>query len=159
MAQTATPDASTASATLRDVEGNEVGRATLTEAAKGVVIAAELEGVPSGTHALHVHAVGACEPPFDSAGSHAKSEGKSHGIRAAGGMHEGDLPNVHVPDSGAVRVEAFAVGTTLGAGGDGRLPLLDENGSALVVHAGADDYATDPAGGAGPRIACGVITP
>ncbi len=158
LAQTA-PGASTATATLRDLEGDEVGRATLTEGAKGVVIAADLDGLPPGAHALHVHSVGSCEPPFDSAGGHAKSEGKSHGIGSAGGMHEGDLPNVHVPESGGARVEAFAVGATLGAGTDGRLRLLDEDGSALVLHAGADDYATDPAGAAGARIACGVITP
>jgi Cu-Zn family superoxide dismutase len=55
-------------------------------------------------------------------------------------------------------VDAFAAGATLGAGDDGRLPLLDQDGAAIVIHAGADDYATDPAGDAGDRIACGVIT-
>jgi Cu-Zn family superoxide dismutase len=147
-----------ATATIRDLDGNEVGTATLTEGAEGVVVAVELHDLPAGTHALHVHETGLCEPPFDSAGGHAKGGGKKHGILSPGGMHEGDLPNVHVPESGSLRVDAFAAGATLGAGDDGRLAILDDDGAAIVLHAGADDYATDPAGAAGDRIACGVIT-
>ncbi len=147
---------SKASATIRDLEGDVVGRATLTEGEEGVVISAELDGLPAGTHAMHVHAVGACEPPFQSAGGHAHADDRKHGILSPGGMHEGDLPNVHVPESGSLHVEAFVIGATLGDGA-GRLPLLAADGSAIVIHANADDYATDPAGDAGERIACGVI--
>jgi len=154
----ASQEAAPATATIRDLAGNEVGSATLTEGAEGVVVAVELRDLPAGPHALHIHETGLCEPPFASAGGHAKGAGKKHGILSPDGMHEGDLPNVHVPDSGSLRVDAFAAGATLGAGDDGRLALLDQDGAAIVIHAGPDDYATDPAGAAGDRIACGVIT-
>jgi len=157
--QEAPPAPLTATATLLDAAGNEVGRAELTEGEQGVVIAAQLAGVLAGTHAMHLHATGACEPPFDSAGGHAASAGKKHGILSPGGMHEGDLPNIHVPETGILQVDAFAEGATLGAGDTGRLSLFDHDGSAIVLHAGPDDYATDPAGAAGDRIACGVIEP
>jgi len=65
------------------------------------------------------------------------------------------MPNIHVPDSGALTVEVLNPLVTL----SGEAPLLDEDGSALVLHADPDDYRTDPAGHAGGRIACGVIKP
>jgi superoxide dismutase, Cu-Zn family len=151
------PEQRRASVTIRDREGDVVGRATLTEGAVGIVIKAELEGLPPGTHAFHVHETGVCEPPFQSAGAHLSVSGSEHGILSPGGMHVGDLPNVHLPESGSIEVDAFLEGATLGEGGE-LLPLLDEDGSALVLHAGADDYRTDPAGNAGDRIACGIIT-
>lgn len=151
-------DVARATASIRNLDGDEIGRATLTEGAVGVVVAAELDDLPPGTHAFHVHETGACAPPFESAGGHAHESDTKHGILSPGGMHVGDMPNLHVPDSGEISVDAFVEGATLGSGEDGRLPLLTGDGSALVLHAGADDYATDPAGNAGDRIACGVIT-
>lgn len=143
-----------ASAELKNLDGKTVGTAALSEAAEGVLITLAITDLPPGTHALHLHQTGACEPPFASAGGHFNPGGKQHGFANPHGMHGGDLPNITVPDSRALTVDVFATGVTLGAGANG---LLDADGSALVVHAGPDDYRSDPAGAAGDRIACGVI--
>lgn len=142
--------ASSAEATLHDAAKKKVGSATLTETPQGVLVHATLEGIPAGVHAFHVHETGKCEPPFKSAGGHWNPGTKKHGFSAEGGAHAGDLPNVHVPDSGTLEFEVLAPGAKLAE-------MLDADGAALVVHAKADDYATDPAGDAGDRIACGVI--
>lgn len=145
----------TAHAVLRDGEGAEVGRAALHETAHGVLLHVRLEKAASGTHAFHIHERGRCEPPsFTSAGGHFNPTGREHGIASAGGPHAGDLPNVFVPPSGQLQFEFVANGVTL-ADGDGS--LFDADGSALVLHAGPDDYETDPSGNAGDRIACGVV--
>ena len=115
---------------------------------------AELKDANGGTYAFHIHAIGKCEPPFESAGGHFNPGGKQHGKDNPQGAHAGDLPNIEVPANGQVKVEATAKGVSLGAATNG---LLDADGSALVVHEGADDYKSDPAGNAGKRIACGVI--
>lgn len=148
-------DAAPARAELRDVEGRTVGTATLTQATHGLVLALELTGVTPGVHALHVHDVGRCEPPFTSAGGHYNPTLRAHGIRAANGQHSGDLPNVTVPASGSVRVELFTRDLQLGTGVG---TLFDRDGSALMLHSGSDDYVSDPAGNAGTRYACGVIS-
>jgi Cu-Zn family superoxide dismutase len=143
-----------ATAVLKDAEGNEVGQATLTATPAGVLIDLDLTAVPPGDHAFHIHAVGKCEPPdFKSAGGHFNPEEDKHGLMNRAGPHAGDMPNLHVPDSGKLVIEVFNPMVHLGKG------LLDADGSALVIHSGADDYQTDPAGNAGDRIACGVVTP
>lgn len=136
-----------------DASGRRVGDATLDQLPDGVLIVADLTALPSGTHAMHLHQTGTCTPPFESAGGHFNPTGKQHGLRSAQGYHLGDLPNIHVPASGALRVEVFAEDVRLH--GDGG--LLDADGAAIVIHAFADDYRTDPAGAAGARIACGPI--
>lgn len=137
-----------------DASGKNVGVARLTDTPNGVLIRVDFADLPPGEHAFHVHETGKCEPPFTSAGDHFNPGGKMHGFEHAGGFHAGDLPNIVVPASGAVRFEVFVPNIRLR---DGAAKLLDEDGAALVVHAGVDDYATDPAGNAGDRIACGVI--
>lgn len=141
----------TATATLKDPSGQSVGEITLTEGGYGTLIQAKLSGLPAGTHAFHVHAVGTCEPPFKSAGGHYNPTGSKHGFMDPDGMHAGDLPNVHIPLSGELQFDVFAPRVRLDAA------LFDADGAAIVMHAGADDYRSDPAGDAGPRIACGVI--
>ena len=145
--------ATSARAMLRNATGGSVGAATLTQTTAGVLITADLSGLPAGTHALHLHAIGKCEPDFAAAGGHFNPAGKQHGFRNPNGQHAGDLPNISVPESGSLRVELLATDVTLA----GRNALLDDDGTAIVIHALADDYATDPAGGAGARIACGVV--
>lgn len=151
-----TPDAGpqSARAELRDTSGRRVGDATLQQMPRGVLIVADLSSIPSGTHAMHVHAVGQCVPPFESAGGHFNPAGVQHGYRNPSGHHAGDLPNINVGSGGTLRIEHFVAGMTLG-GDDG---VLDGDGAAVVIHAFPDDYTTDPAGGAGARIACGAIT-
>ncbi len=145
------PDHATAS--ILDRSGRRVGLATLTATPNGTLINAEFTGLPAGIHAFHVHAVGKCEPPFDSAGPHFNPTHAAHGI-AIGPGHAGDLPNLFVPQDGRVHVELLAPGLNIRDGADS---VFDADGAALVVHQNADDYKTDPAGAAGERIACGVI--
>jgi Cu-Zn family superoxide dismutase len=132
-----------------------VGTATLRETPNGVLIHLDLTAVPAGPHAFHIHTTGACEPPFTSAGGHFAPGGTHHGLLSVMGPHAGDLPNVFVPADGKLDVDVLARGVTLAAG---PTSLFDGDGSALMLHATADDYMSDPAGNAGGRIACGVVT-
>ena len=147
--------AQTASATLKNAAGNEVGSVKLTQLPDGVLLALALKGVPAGEHAFHVHAVGKCEPPFTTAGGHFNPGTKKHGLMAAEGHHAGDMPNLHVPANGELMVEVMNTSITLDKGKPNS--VYGPNGTALVIHAGKDDYTSDPAGNAGDRIACGVI--
>jgi Cu-Zn family superoxide dismutase len=155
-AATALPAAAqTAKATLKTADGKDAGAATLTQTPSGVLIALAVKGLPAGEHAFHVHAVGKCEPPFTSAGGHFNPEGRKHGMLAADGHHAGDMPNLHIPASGELAVEVQNASITLEKGKPNS--AFGPNGTALVIHAGKDDYKTDPTGDAGGRIACGVI--
>lgn len=145
-----------ASAVLQDPDGKEIGKATLLTTPGGTLITLELTAAPPGTHGFHIHAVGKCEPPkFESAGGHFNPDDSKHGLLNPEGPHAGDMPNIHVPESGKLTVEVLNTLVTVG----GENALLDEDGAALMLHAGADDYKSDPAGHAGGRIACGVVTP
>ena len=145
--------ADNAGAVLKDASGNGVGKAALTNTQSGVLIRLDLTAIPAGEHAFHIHAVGKCEPPdFKSAGPHFNPDAAKHGLKNPEGPHAGDMPNLHVPADGRLKIEVLNPEVTL----DG---LLDEDGAALVIHAGPDDYETDPAGNAGDRIACGAIKP
>ena len=147
--------AATASATINDAMGKAIGTATLRETASGVLMKVDFTAAPAGTHALHVHTTGKCDAPmFMTAGGHFAPGMTKHGLLAAGGPHAGDLPNIFVPADGKLSVEILESNVTLAAG---PRSLLDADGSAIVLHAMADDYVTDPAGNAGGRIACGVI--
>lgn len=144
----------TARAEIRDLEGRSLGTMTLTQTPHGVLVSGELTNAPAGVHAIHFHDVGRCEAPFSTAGGHFNPTQRMHGFRVAAGFHAGDLPNFTAPPTGNVRVDLFSDRVTLGTG---PTSLLDADGSSIVIHATADDYATDPAGNSGNRIACGVI--
>lgn len=146
----------TASAELRDAHDKVVGQAGFTEVAGGVRVLLEAKGLPPGDKAVHLHAVGKCEPPaFESAGAHFNPSNKQHGLLNSAGSHAGDLPNFTIAADGAGRLETFSERITLGTG---ETSLFGADGTAVVVHAGPDDFQTDPAGNSGPRIACGVVT-
>jgi Cu-Zn family superoxide dismutase len=145
-----------ARATLKDAQGRALGDITLREASGGVLLRADLQNVPPGTHALHIHTVGKCDPPdFASAGGHFNPSMMKHGLMATGGPHAGDMPNVVVGADGKLSVEVLDTNVTLGAGAKS---LFDADGSAVVLHAMGDDYLTDPTGNAGGRIACGIVS-
>ncbi len=142
-------EAQTAYAKLLDADGAARARAVLTAKNGGVDIALLASGMAPGTYAFHIHGVGTCTPPdFTSAGGHFNPTGQKHG------KHKGDLPNMIVGDNGEGRVDAFVADIGL-SGGD--MSLVDADGAALMFHAHADDGVSDPAGNAGPRIACGVV--
>ena len=147
--------AQTASAPLKNAEGKEVGSVNLTQTAQGVLLNVQVKGLPPGEHAFHVHAVGKCEPPFTSAGGHFNPANKKHGMMSPEGQHAGDMPNLHVPQSGDLTVEVLNTNITLEKSKPNS--VYDADGSAVIIHAGTDDYKTDPTGEAGGRIACGVI--
>ena len=143
----------TARATIRDSSGRELGTVTLRDTIGGIAVAGTLQGVPPGTHAIHLHTTGLCEPPFESAGDHWNPTNRQHGTENPQGPHFGDLPNVTVGTEGAVSVQTITPGGAL----RGTNALLDADGAAVVLHAQPDDNRTDPSGNAGDRIACGPV--
>lgn len=148
-----------ASAELRDAQGQVVGEAELWDDAAGVLtLRVRLQGFRAATlgeHGLHLHAVGACTPTFAAAGGHLNPGAHQHGFLNREGHHAGDLPNLRVDADGDATLEIRTSQVTLG---EGNRSLFDADGSALVLHAGPDDYLSDPAGASGDRIACGVVT-
>jgi Cu-Zn family superoxide dismutase len=147
--------AQSAKAVLKDTSGKDVGSAELTQTPAGVLIKLTVKGLPPGDHAFHVHAIGKCEPPFDSAGPHFNPAGKKHGLMAADGPHAGDMPNLHIPASGELAVEVLNTNVSLEKGKPNS--VFDTDGSTIIIHTGVDDYKTDPTGNAGGRISCGII--
>lgn len=146
-----------AAAPLRDAEGKVMGMALFVQEAQGVRISVTVKGLSPGEHGIHIHAVGKCEPPdFLSAGPHFNPTNRKHGLNNPEGPHAGDLPNLVVGEDGSAVYEYVTDRVTLTPG---ELSLFDEDGSALIIHAGPDDQITDPAGNSGARVLCGVITP
>jgi superoxide dismutase, Cu-Zn family len=147
--------AESAKAILKDANGQDAGSVSLTQTPAGVLLQLSLKGVPAGEHAFHIHAAGKCEPPkFESAGGHFNPANAHHGMMAGPG-HAGDMPNLHVPASGVLDLEVLNTSITLDK--DKPNSVFHPAGTAIVIHAGKDDYASDPAGKAGDRIICGVI--
>ena len=141
---------------LADAKGDSIGTATLSTAPGGVKIALAVKGLAPGQHAIHVHQTAKCEgPAFTSAGGHFNPEHKQHGIDNPQGPHAGDMPNFTVDSTGHSSATVVAPGITLA---DGPHSVFTGGGTALVIHEKADDMKSDPAGNAGARVACGVIT-
>ena len=149
------PTAKLGQARLQTANGLPAGTAVLAAAGERLTITVAAIGLPEGQHGLHLHMAGSCEAPgFTSAGAHLNPGGHLHGSANPQGNHLGDIPNLSIDNTGtgtltaelkAIRAEAEAA-------------LFDADGTAIVIHAAADDYRTDPSGNSGARIACGVFS-
>ncbi|HWC04542.1 MAG TPA: superoxide dismutase family protein [Methylomirabilota bacterium] len=142
-------------AELKDAQGQSMGSAVLREEDGKVRMVVQVSGLTPGRHGIHIHAVGRCEPPtFQSAGGHFNPLGKKHGLENPEGAHGGDLPDLEVDASG--RIE-YVVVTDRVALAPGPTSVFDADGSAVVIHARADDQRTDPSGNSGERLLCGQL--
>ena len=142
-----------AMATLTSPDGAGVGTVTLTQGPNGVLIMADIQGLTPGGHGFHIHTVGACAPDFGAAGDHFNPGGSGHGFMHAGGLHAGDLPNIHAAADGSARADYFTDAITLLADADHS--IFDADGSSIIIHDKPDTYGDEA--GAGDRVACGVI--
>lgn len=141
-------------------DGTVLGEVAAGDSAEGAVLRLTAQNLPAGAHGVHIHDVGLCEgPTFESAGSHWNPENKEHGLQNPQGPHRGDLPNLTVSEDGRIEATMTVQGSNLsGSRAYGfSNTILDQNGAALVVHAQADDFRTDPSGNSGDRIACAVL--
>jgi Cu-Zn family superoxide dismutase len=142
------------SATLAEPGGRVVGRASVTQEGGDAGVRIEVEGLSAGTYAAHIHRTGRCAgPAFDSAGPHWNPAERQHGFDNPAGSHSGDLPNLVVGADGRGTL-SFTIRSASLRGAAG---MLDADGAAMMLHAQADDYRTDPSGNSGARIACGVL--
>ena len=140
---------------LKDTQGKEVGRVIVWDVENGVRLDVLVHGLAPGEHAIHFHQTPKCEAPdFKSAGGHFNPDGKKHGFDNPEGHHAGDMKNFTVDAEGTAEGHLEDSDVTLK---DGPHSLFT-NGAAVVIHAKADDYKTDPSGNSGDRVACGVIT-
>ena len=150
--------AASSTADIKGAAGATIGLASFQDGPAGVVIHLEARGLTPGWHAVHLHEKGDCsDAAFTAAGGHINHAPKTpHGLLNPGGPDMGDLPNIYAAADGSVFAELYSPFVSV-AGAGGRPGLVDADGSALVIHANKDDYLTQPIGGAGPRVACGVV--
>lgn len=140
---------------LKDGQGKDVGSVVIWDQGAGVALEVNVHDLTPGEHGIHFHQVPKCEgPDFKSAGGHFNPESKKHGFDNPDGHHAGDMKNFTVGANGKAKTRLEDADVTLKDG----LHSLLTNGAAIVIHAKADDYKTDPSGNSGDRIACGVIT-
>ena len=151
------PVRTTAQVSLTSAAGSSVkGNLTLTNQGTAVSIRGEITGLaPGKEHGFHVHEVGECSlPDFKSAGEHFNPTKDPHGGPQSTARHLGDIQNAKADENGRANVNVSVKGVTLVDKDGAPTQIL---GKALVVHAMPDDYKTQPSGGSGARIACGVI--
>jgi len=140
---------------IKNAKGDTIGKLSIRDGANTLVMRVTIQpgGLPPGWHGIHFHAVGDCsDPKFMNSKAHVNHDQSKHGLLNPDGPDEGDLPNIFANQDGSANAEVSSETALTGEGG-----LKDGDGSALIIHANEDDYTTQPIGGAGGRIACGVI--
>ena len=137
-------------------DGSAIGTVTFEQTPSGVLINVDVTNLPPGPHGIHLHEFGACTPDFSAAKGHINPDGVAHGLRHPDGPDQGDLPLLFVHADGTARAEFYHTRVNV-VGGNDNPTLLDEDGSSVIIHDKPDDHFTQPIGGAGGRIACGVI--
>lgn len=142
---------------MMGADGEKKGTVEVIEAEDGLALRGKISGISPGEHAIHIHETGTCEGDFSSAGGHFNPTDAKHGLLSEEGAHLGDMPNIVMPVSGMAEFSVFAPGLALSDDTASLENALDDNGAAIVIHDGPDDYKTNPAGDAGARVACGVI--
>lgn len=151
------PPALTLTVQLLGPNGELRGTATLAQTGTATRVRVRVGGLAPGVYAVHLHSVGQCfGPDFKSAGGHFNPTAHQHGMNNPAGPHMGDLPNIAVGADGTGGIDTTIAGLQIKGGA---MPLQDTDGAAVVLHAGPDDYKTDPSGNSGARIACGAIAP
>ena len=141
-------------AEIINAQGQNVGTATLFEAANGVRIKLDIKNLPPGPHLMHIHEFAKCAPPdFKSAGAHFNPTDATHSEHTHASMPAGDIPNfvLTVNADGTAHTSVIAPGVTFGGESNS---VFTNGGTALVIHA----VATEVTASAPPRIACAVIT-
>ena len=135
---------------LMGTDGANIGNFTFRQGNSGLLLYVEAEGLSPGGHGIHLHSIGSCSPDFKASAGHINTVDKPHGLLNPDGVHDGDLPNIYAAADGTAKAEIFTALVKLET-------LLDDDGSAVVIHAQPDDHLTQPIGGAGDRVGCGVI--
>ena len=132
---------------------NLTGTATFTQNGETITLMVEIQNVSPGLHAVHIHEKGDCSAPDGtSAGGHWNPTNVAHGKWGVGEFHLGDIGNITVGEDGTGKIELTTNLWEMGTGSD-----LDIVGTGIIVHAGADDFTSQPSGAAGARIGCGAI--
>ena len=150
-----TPTATSATAELTGPDGAKFGTATLTAIDGGLKLDVKADNLAKGEHGIHLHTTGKCDgPKFESAGGHWNPGSKQHGLDNPQGSHSGDMPNINATGEASTTYSYDLKGASLA---DGAMAVLDADGTAIVIHAKADDNKTDPSGNSGDRIVCGVF--
>jgi Cu-Zn family superoxide dismutase len=148
-----------ATATLVNVSGTPVGSVQLWQEASGLVhVEVSATNLTTGPHGIHFHAVGKCDggaTAFSTAGGHYNPTSREHGLQNPAGPHAGDAPNLDIGTDGSGHLSFTTDRATLTPGSTS---LFDGDGTAIVVHATADDQLSQPSGNSGARVACGVVT-
>ncbi len=157
--QTVPEDSEIRTVQMISQNGEDMGDVKLSETRAGVLLTMDLKGLtPDGEHAIHVHEVGECAAPFTSAGGHYNPTDHAHGLQHPEGHHAGDMPNLKPDEDGRIQTQILNRKITLRKTSTQKQnTVFDQDGSSIIIHAGADDHVSQPSGAAGNRIACGVI--
>ncbi len=134
-------------------DSSVTGMAVFTQTDDAIVLTIEIQNASPGIHAVHIHESGDCSSPDGkSAGGHWNPTGVAHGKWGEGEFHLGDIGNITVGEDGVGSIELTTDLWEIGTGSD-----VDIVGRGIIVHAGADDFTSQPSGNAGARIGCGAI--